>query len=37
VTIAPEPFGTLIVFAAVANGVGLLGVMWAWLRVVPRG
>jgi len=32
--VAPEPFGTLIVFAAVANGVGLLGVMWGWLRVM---
>jgi hypothetical protein len=32
--VAPEPFGTLIAFAAVANGVGLLGVMWAWLRVM---
>jgi hypothetical protein len=23
---------TLIVFAAVANGTGLVGVMWAWVR-----
>jgi hypothetical protein len=35
--VAPEPFGTLIVFAAVANVVGLLGVMWAWMRVMRGG
>jgi uncharacterized membrane protein YjjB (DUF3815 family) len=34
--VAPEPFGTLIVFAAVANGVGLLGVMWAWWKLMRR-
>jgi len=32
--VAPEPFGTLIVFAAAANGVGLLGVIWAWWKVM---
>lgn len=32
--VAPEPFGTLIVFAAVANGLGLLGVVWAWWKVM---
>jgi hypothetical protein len=35
--VAPEPFGLLIAFAAVANGVGLVGVKWAWWKVLRRG
>jgi hypothetical protein len=34
--VAPDPFGLLIVFAAGANAVGLLGVVWAWWKVVWR-
>ena len=32
--VAPWPFGTLIVFAAIANGLGLLVVMWAWRKTL---
>jgi hypothetical protein len=32
--VAPEPFAMLIVFAATANGLGLVGVLWAWWRMM---
>src|SRR3954471_14677293 len=32
--VAPEPFGMLIAFAAAANGLGLVGVMWAWWKAM---
>jgi hypothetical protein len=35
--VAPKPFGTLIVFAAVANALGLFGVIWAWTKAMRRG
>lgn len=32
-SVAAAPFGALIAFAAVANAIGLLGVIYAWFRV----
>jgi F0F1-type ATP synthase membrane subunit a len=35
-SVVAAPFGTLIVFAAVANAVGLVGVMYAWAKLSSR-
>jgi hypothetical protein len=32
--VAPRPFGTLIVFAAIANSLGLVAVIWAWRKTL---